>query len=118
MDGQVLAALFALCAVVIGLAVYVIRGLSLFPKTPDEAPPASTPGFTPPGAGFLFFGLMVIRMIGFAFWAVWAMELEGRTAMRVLGAVPVLVGLAFAALYFGLKSRGVKFWKEPKRASE
>ena len=114
MDWQILAILIGLCSLVMVVAVYVIRRLSLFPKTPDEAPPVSTPGFAPSGVGFVFFGLMVTCMIGFSVWAVQVMELEGRTAIRGLGSVPILVGLVFAALYFALKSRGVKFWKEPK----
>ena len=114
MDEQLLAILVGLGALVIGLAVYVIRGFSLFPNTPGEAPPASTPGFSPSGVGFVFFGLMVSCMIGFSVWAVQAMELQGRTATRVYGSVPILVGLIFAALYFALKARGVRFWKKPK----
>jgi hypothetical protein len=114
MDEQVLAILVGLCALVIGVAVYVIRRLSLFPKTPGEAPTVNTPGFAPSGVGFVFFGLMVICMIGFSVLAVQVMELQGRTATRVYGSVPFLVGLVFAALYFALKSRGVRFWKKPK----
>ncbi len=114
MDEQLLAILVGLGALVIGLAVYVIRGLSLFPKAPGETPPVSTPGFAPSGVGFAFFGLMVICMIGFSVWAVHAMELQGRTAIRVYGSVPILVGLVFSALYFALKSLGVRFWKKPK----
>ena len=114
MDEQVLAILAGLCALVVGAAVYVIRGLSLFPKTPGEAPPVNTPGFAPTGVGFVFFGSMVICMIGFSVSAVQVMELQGRTATRVYGSVPILVGLVFAALYFYLKSRGVRFWKNPK----
>ena len=114
MDEQLLAILVGLGALVIGLAVYVIRGLSLFPKTPGEAPPASTPGFSPSGVGFAFFGLMVVCMIGFSVGAVHVMELQGRTAIRVYGSVPILVGLVFSALYFALKSLGVRFWKKPK----
>lgn len=117
MDDEVLVVLVGLCALVIGVAVYVIRGLSLFPKTPDETPPVSTPGFAPSWAGFAFFGLMVICMIGFSVWAVHVMELQGRTAIRVYGSVPILVGLVFSALYFALKSLGVRFWKKPKGAA-
>jgi len=114
MDDRVLAILVGLCALVIGLAVYVIRGLSLFPKTPAEASPVGTPGFAPSGVGFVFFGLMVICMVGFSVWAVQVMELQDRTATRIYGTVPILVGLVFAALYFFLRSRGVRFWKKPK----
>jgi len=112
MDEQVFAILVGLCALVIGLAVYVIRGLSLFPKTPDEAPPVSTPGFALSGVGFVFFGLMVICMI-VSVWAVQDMELHGNRGQPVYVPVLILVGLVFAALYFALKSRGVRFWKKP-----
>ena len=114
MDWQVLTILVGLCFVVMALAVFVVRGLSLFPKTPGEAPPVSTPGFTPSRVGFVFFGLALICMIGFSVWAVEFMELQGRTAIRVYGSVPILVGLVFSALYFSLKSLGVKFWKASK----
>jgi len=114
MDEQLLAILAGLGALVIGLAVYAIRGLSLFPKTPGQTLPVSTAGFAPSAVGFAFFGLMVICMIGLSVWAVDIMELQGRTAIRVYGSVPILVGLVFSALYFALKSLGVRFWKKPQ----
>ena len=114
MDWQVLAILVGLCSLVIGLAVYVLRRLSLFGKTPEEAPPVSNAGLQLMGAGFVFFGLMVVCMIGFSVWAVQAMELQGRAAIRVYGSVPILVGLVFVALYLALKSLGVRFTKKSK----
>ena len=113
MDEQVLAILVGVCALVIGLAVYVIRGLSLFPKTPSEAPPVSTPGFALSGVGFVFFGLMVICMMG-SVWAVQEMEWHSKRGQSIYVPVLILVGLVFTALYFALKSRGVRIWKKPK----
>lgn len=112
MDVQALVILVGLCSLVIGLAVYVIRRLSLFSKTPKEGFPLSNAEFQLTGASFVFYGLMVICMIGLPVWAVQAMELQGKAARNVYGGVPLLVGLVFAALYFALESLGVRFKKK------
>ena len=113
MDVQVLAIFVGLCALVIGLAVYVVSRLSLFSKTPKEGLPVSNAEFQLTGASFVFYGLMVICMIG-SVWAVQAMELQDKRGIPAYGPVLILEGLVFVALYFALQSLGVKFKKKRK----
>lgn len=110
MDVQVLAVLVGLCVVVIGVAVYVLSRLSLFSKTPKEGLPVSSAEFRLTGASFVFYGLMVICMIG-SVWAVQAMELQDKRGLHLYGPVLILEGLVFVALYLALQSLGVKFKK-------
>lgn len=94
-----------------GLAVYVLSRLSLFSKTPKEGLPVSTAEFQLARASFVFYGLMVICMIG-SVWAVQAMELQDKRGLPLYGPGLILEGLIFVALYFALQSLGVKFKKK------
>lgn len=111
MDLQVLAILVGLCALVIGLALYVLSRLSLFSKTPEDGLPIGTAEFQLTAASFVFYGLMVICMVG-SVWAVQAMELQDKRGLSLYGPVLILEGLVFVALYFALQSLGVRFKKK------
>ena len=111
MDVQALAVLVGLFALVIGCAVYVLRRSSLFTKTPNEPLPLSNAEFQLTGASFVFYGLMVIFMIG-SVWAVHAVELQDKRGLPLYAPVLILEGLIFIALHFALKSLGVRFKKK------
>ncbi len=111
MDMQVLAILAGLCALVIGLAVYVLSRLSLFSKTPKDGLPVSSSEFELTGASFVFYGLMVVCML-VSVWAVQALGLQDKRGLGLYGPVLILEGLIFVALYLALQSLGVKFKKK------
>lgn len=111
MDVQVLAIIVGLSVLFIGLAVYLLSRLSLFSKAPKEGLPLSSAEFQLTGASFVFYGLMVVCMIG-SIWAVHAMELQDKRGVPLYGAVLTLEILVFAALYFVLQSLGVRFKKK------
>jgi uncharacterized membrane protein YbhN (UPF0104 family) len=115
MDWQALAVVVGLCSLFIALAVYVLSRLSLFSPPKEEAPPAGNEGSRSTGVSLVFFGLMVVCVIGVSAWGVQALELEGRTAIRAFFSLTILVGLVFLALYLALKSLGVPFAKKPKQ---
>jgi hypothetical protein len=110
MDLQALAMIVGSCAVVIGLAVYVLSRLSLFGKTPKDGLPVSTAEFQLTGASLVFYGLMAICMIG-SLWVVQAIPLQDKRGLHLYLPVLILEGMVFGALYLALQSLGVKFKK-------
>lgn len=118
MDWQSLTTLglpiLGICALLCVYALYAFR------KARKEVPPASNEVPTDRNArfnvlGYVFFGLGAICWIGFSLWAIVAFEMTARNkAPSVIMVVAVLVALVFYAIYFALKSLGVKFLKEPK----